>query len=281
MAISRTGIRCFPGSIRWVFPRGLTKTDVFLNLGAPMPDPTIITAAVPDTARVINARVEYERIANMYPTDVAIAAGTKETTRALIDAIEGMTTKSQRKKIRGDRLAVAEKAMASANERKRRRANRGWDAAPMYAERLCYELDQMLDDDACVVVETGDRSPQAWMDFGPGRKTLIGPTTGFALGWGAGAALGVRIARPETQVVALLGDGAFLFGQIESLWTASRYDIPVTLVVFNNRSYDGERRPHSLRLGCGARRQGGVEGHVLLSRQPRYRLRQPRERLRY
>jgi thiamine pyrophosphate-dependent acetolactate synthase large subunit-like protein len=32
-----------------------------------------------------------------------------------------------------------------------------------------------------------------------------------------------------------------LFGQLESLWTASRYDIPVILVVFNNRSYDSER----------------------------------------
>jgi len=32
-----------------------------------------------------------------------------------------------------------------------------------------------------------------------------------------------------------------LFGQLESLWTASRYDIPVILIVFNNRSYDAER----------------------------------------
>jgi thiamine pyrophosphate-dependent acetolactate synthase large subunit-like protein len=39
----------------------------------------------------------------------------------------------------------------------------------------------------------------------------------------------------------MVGDGAMLFGQIESLWTASRYDIPVIIVVFDNRSYDGER----------------------------------------
>jgi len=32
-----------------------------------------------------------------------------------------------------------------------------------------------------------------------------------------------------------------LFGQIEALWTASRYEIPVIMVVFNNHSYDGER----------------------------------------
>ena len=112
---------------------------------------------------------------------------------------------------------------------------------PLYSERLCFELDGILDDDAVVVVETGDRSPQDWINFGLGAKTLIGPTTGFALGWGVGASLGVKMARPDQQVVALVGDGATLFGQLESLWTASRYDVPVIIVIFNNRSYDSER----------------------------------------
>jgi len=214
----------FSGFYSMGFPRGLHNTDV-----------------LPKKATLINAQVEYERIANLYPTDIAIAAGIGETTNALMAAVRGMTTKSDRKRLGADRLAAAEKSAAKAHERRRRRASRGWDAAPMYAERLCYELDQWLDPDAAVVVETGDRSPQAWIDFGPGRRTLIGPTTGFALGWGVGASLGVRIARPNTQVVALVGDGAMMFGQLESLWTASRYDIPVTVIVFNNHSYDAER----------------------------------------
>lgn len=231
----------FAGFYSMGFPRGLTKTDVFLNLGSAMPDPTIVTAAVPETAKIIDARVEYDRIANTYPTDIAIAAGIGETTRALIDAISGMTTKRRRSELGARRLEESQKASAAAADRRRRRAERGWDASPMYAERLCYEFDRLLDDDAVVVVETGGRSPQDWIDFGPGRKTLIGPTTGFALGWGIGASLGVKIARPGQQVVAMVGDGAMLFGQLESLWTASRYDIPVILVVFDNRSYDGER----------------------------------------
>ncbi|MDP7418628.1 MAG: thiamine pyrophosphate-binding protein, partial [Gammaproteobacteria bacterium] len=231
----------FSGFYSMGYPRGLLKTDVFLNLGSPMPDPAIITAAVPDTARIINARVEYDRIANVSPVDVAIAAGIRETTNALIDAVSGMTTKSRRKKLAAERLAAVKKGGAAAAERRRRRAARGWDGAPMYAERLCYELDRWLEPDAAVVVETGDRSPQHWIDFGPGRRTLIGPTTGFALGWGVGAALGAKIALPDTEVVALVGDGALLFGQLESLWTASRYDIPVVVIVFNNHSYDSER----------------------------------------
>ena len=231
----------FAGFYSMGYPRGLTQTDVFLNLGSAMPDPTIVTAAVPQDATVINARVEYDKIANTYPTDVAIAAGVGETTRALIDAVESLTTKAQRAKLGAERLEASRKSAAAAADRRRRRANRGWDASPMYAERLCYEFDRLLDDDAVVVVETGDRSPQDWIDYGPGRRSLIGPTTGFALGWGVGASLGVKIARPDQQVIALVGDGAMLFGQLESLWTASRYDIPVIVVVFDNRSYDAER----------------------------------------
>jgi benzoylformate decarboxylase len=206
-----------------------------------MPDPSIVTAPVPKTAKVINARVEYDKIANMYPTDIAIAAGLKETTRALIDAVNSMTTKRQREKLKAVRLEAAKQESAGAAERMQRRAKRGWDNSPMYTERLCYEMDEVLDENATIVVETGDRTPKDWMTFGPGRKSLIGPTTGFALGWSVGASLGVRIARPGQQVVSLVGDGAMLFGQLEALWTASRYDIPVIIVVFNNRAYDAER----------------------------------------
>jgi thiamine pyrophosphate-dependent acetolactate synthase large subunit-like protein len=41
--------------------------------------------------------------------------------------------------------------------------------------------------------------------------------------------------------VSLQGDGGFLFGQTDSLWTLSRYDIPVMTVITNNRSYEETR----------------------------------------
>jgi benzoylformate decarboxylase len=69
----------------------------------------------------------------------------------------------------------------------------------------------------------------------------IGRTEGRALGWGAGAAAGVKIALPNRQVICMLGDGGFMFGQTDSLWTMSRYDIPVMMVIFNNHSYESTR----------------------------------------
>jgi benzoylformate decarboxylase len=108
-------------------------------------------------------------------------------------------------------------------------------------QRVAAELDTALEDDAIIVPELDYRIPFDWLNLDRGKKWMIGQTTGFALGWGVGAALGVKVAIPDRQVACLVGDGAFLFGQIEALWTASRCDIPVLIVVMNNRSYDNER----------------------------------------
>lgn len=56
-----------------------------------------------------------------------------------------------------------------------------------------------------------------------------------------GAALGVKLGMPERQVVSLQGDGGMLFGQLETLWSISRYEAPILIVVFNNRSYNETR----------------------------------------
>ncbi len=231
----------FSGFAGMGFPGGLRRADVFLNLGALMPDESIITASPRDTATVINARLEYDVIANRHPTDIAIAAGMGETTRALLEAIRANSTEAQRKALREPRMAKAESSFKRSRERMLKRAEKTWNDAPIAAERLCYEMDQLLEEDAIVVVETGGRDPQNWMTFAPGKKQVIGPTTGYALGWGIGAGIGAKMAQPDKQVVAMVGDGAMLFGQIEALWTAARYEVPVIFVVFNNRSYDGER----------------------------------------
>ncbi|MCL4720529.1 MAG: thiamine pyrophosphate-binding protein [Gammaproteobacteria bacterium] len=231
----------FAGFYGMGFPRGLARADVFLNLGGQMPSPASVTAPVPRKARVIHARMEFEEIGNHQPTDLAIAGGTGETVAALIEAIQSMATAERLESIAAPRREALAVAFRQRRERQRAAAAENWNASPMSWERACHELDQGLARDAVVVSETNSRIPYELMDFRPGGKRLIGQTTGFALGWAVGAAFGVKIAMPDRQVVAFAGDGAFLFGQAEALWTAVRCEIPVTIVVFNNESYDGER----------------------------------------
>src|SRR5262245_8654975 len=59
---------------------------------------------------------------------------------------------------------------------------------------------------------------------------------GWALGWGLGTALGVKLAWPDRPVVALLGDGAAMYG-VQGLWSAAHHNIPVTFVIANNAQY--------------------------------------------
>jgi benzoylformate decarboxylase len=59
---------------------------------------------------------------------------------------------------------------------------------------------------------------------------------GGGLGWGVPAALGVCLAAGRQPVVAVTGDGSFLYSP-QALWTAVREDLPVVTVVLNNRGY--------------------------------------------
>ena len=223
------------------FPRVAAGTDVFLNVGAPMPDPAFITAPLPRTTRVIQARVEAEAIAMSQPVDIPIAAGVRETLVELTEAIRALATPARLQAISGPRLAAAREAAGREADRRSQAAREHCNASPMSWERVSAELDQVLEEDAIIVPELDYRIPYDWLDLSPGKKRVIGQTTGFALGWGIGAALGVKTALPDREVTCLLGDGAVLFGQVEALWTASRHDIPVLVVVMNNRSYDNER----------------------------------------
>jgi benzoylformate decarboxylase len=59
---------------------------------------------------------------------------------------------------------------------------------------------------------------------------------GWALGWGLGCSLGVKLAWPERPVLAMLGEGAAMYG-IQGLWSAAHYKLPVTFVICNNAQY--------------------------------------------
>ena len=68
------------------------------------------------------------------------------------------------------------------------------------------------------------------------------------LGFGFNTALGVKVANPDKPVVAVSGDGGFLFG-VQELATAVQYGINLVTVVFNNSSFGNVRRDQLERYG--------------------------------
>ena len=67
------------------------------------------------------------------------------------------------------------------------------------------------------------------------RHSFYGLASG-GLGFGVPGAAGVSLALPGRPVVAVIGDGAALYG-IQALWTVAHHKLPVTYVIANNRSY--------------------------------------------
>jgi acetolactate synthase-1/2/3 large subunit len=70
------------------------------------------------------------------------------------------------------------------------------------------------------------------------RPGAVFASGGGSLGWNGGAAVGVKLARPDKTVIALTGDGSFMFSVPSSVhWMARRYGTPFLQIVFNNRGW--------------------------------------------
>lgn len=102
---------------------------------------------------------------------------------------------------------------------------------------LMQTLAELLPSDAAIVDEAATAEVTSLPAFGGlvDAQRYFGHR-GWALGWGLGAAIGVKLAWPDRCVVAILGDGALQYG-VQGLWTAARYNIPIKIVIANNRGY--------------------------------------------
>jgi acetolactate synthase-1/2/3 large subunit len=65
------------------------------------------------------------------------------------------------------------------------------------------------------------------------------------LGQGVGIALGMKLAAPERPVTLLIGDGGFLYNPlIQALGASKNHNLPILIVVFNNKGYMAMQKGH-------------------------------------
>jgi len=125
----------------------------------------------------------------------------------------------------------------------------GAEADPVHPARIYGELVPRLADDAVVIGDGGDfvsfagkyvepKQPGCWLDPGP-----YG-----CLGAGLGAAIAARLARPSSQIVLLLGDGAAGFSLMD-VDTLVRHNLPVVMVMGNNSAWALEKGPMQMLYG--------------------------------
>jgi benzoylformate decarboxylase len=108
--------------------------------------------------------------------------------------------------------------------------------APLYAGHVLDALQERLPRDAVVVEETPSSRPALH------RRLRAVEPLGFVsaamggLGFALPAAVGLRMARPERPVVAVVGDGSALYS-IQALWSAVEYGVGALFVILNNGGY--------------------------------------------
>jgi benzoylformate decarboxylase len=180
--------------------------------------------------------VDARQIGRIYAVEVGLLAdlkaGLAELDRALAEGQTPPERLAAKKRIdhQGSLRAEAQQALHAeiATQRSRR---------PLTPLTFMDAVARVLPQDAAVVEEAVTTTNLLLERLGALKEaTAYFGHRGWALGWGLGCAVGVKLAWPERPVLALLGEGSALYG-IQGLWTAAHYQIPVTFIACNNAEY--------------------------------------------
>ena len=103
-------------------------------------------------------------------------------------------------------------------------------------------LDALVDEKTVVLNETTTNKRTVLEHLDLDQPGSYRSPYGSGLGWAPGAATGVKLAAPDHTVIALVGDGSYVFGNpTASAWMASAHDAPSLTVVYNNSQWNAVR----------------------------------------
>jgi acetolactate synthase I/II/III large subunit len=227
---------CFGGYQPGIFAE---HADVGLMLDVDVP-------WVPKTTRVNPrawwAQMDIDAIKRDLPmwsfaADVRLEGDSAAMLRQLIAAVEELATAEFR--ARADaRLARLAREHAERSAKVARAAAEWGEPGAIHPQYLCAELGRALDA-SDIVLNEAIRNAPAVFDQIPRSEpgSLIG-LPGGGLGFSAGMALGVKLARPDRRVVHVVGDGTFYFGNPSAVYAVAReYGLPIFTVVLDNSGW--------------------------------------------
>ncbi len=192
--------------------------------------------AIPEHVRIVHIDQDPWQIGKNYPVEVGLIGDLKVGLAELGDLLHSGMNENQVSQAKKRAAAITEthaKARAAlVEEAKTQRSTR-----PLTPLTLMSSVANVLPANAAVV-EEAVTTTGTYLERLAALKNTSGyfGHRGWALGWGLGCALGVQLAWPERPVVALLGEGASMYG-IQGLWSAARYRLPVKFVICNNAQY--------------------------------------------
>jgi acetolactate synthase-1/2/3 large subunit len=169
--------------------------------------------------------------------DIQIKADSSQAIPELTNIIMKQLTPEKRQ-----RLQERYKAYAAEHEKLdsewRALARSHAKVKPVTAHWLSACIDEIIDDNTIIVNQTISPATIVFHELHLDKHDKLLSCAGGCIGWAPGAALGVKLAKPEKTVISLMGDGAFIYGCPEaSLWSANFYKAPFLAVIYDNQGY--------------------------------------------
>jgi acetolactate synthase-1/2/3 large subunit len=169
-----------------------------------------------------------------FPAHVRVCADALAAIEALTEAALALLTDADRSRI-AERCA---RWAATADAERRAREDAALALAgknPIDPVWLSYQIARAIPDDA-IVFDEASRNLEPFLRAPHPGTYFSNP--GSSGGWSPGAAFGAKLAAPERDVIAVTGDGFWLYATADSaLWAAAHYGAPFMAVVYQNRSY--------------------------------------------
>lgn len=167
-----------------------------------------------------------------FPSDLTLQAESVLALSALGKALERMGLEEDRLASRRKRLKEIHDGVVKGwiDE-----ASKGASKSPIDFNWVSYNVNQVLQENS-VVVNEYDNGMRPFMGQGPG-SYFCSPHAGY-LGWGVGAALGIKLGRPESDVIATVGDGSYMFAVPSAChFVSNAYRLPILVIVYNNQCW--------------------------------------------
>jgi acetolactate synthase-1/2/3 large subunit len=205
------------------------QTDLMIGIGTRMelPASSFRWPYQPQGLKSIRIDIDPVEMRRFTP-DAAVVSDARAGTSELLAAVR----KAGYRKTNGRRAEIAEASAAALRETQK--------VQPQMA--YLKVLREVLPKNAIVTDELSQVGFASWYGF-PVYEPRTFITSGYqgTLGSGFPTALGAKVANPDKPVVAITGDGGFMFA-VQELSTAAQYNIGVVTLVFNNNSYGNVRR---------------------------------------
>ncbi|MEO7211249.1 MAG: thiamine pyrophosphate-dependent enzyme [Mucilaginibacter sp.] len=217
--VGMTGLLGLPSAYH-----SMHESDLLLLLGTDFP----YTPFMPTDCKIVQVDIKPERIGRRAKVEVGLCGDVKDTLTALLPLVTQNTDDSF--------LKAQLELYAGVKENMKIYVDDMGKKEKIHPEYIASLIDELATNDAIFTVDTGMSC--VWGSRyinATGKRKMIGSFNHGSMANAMPQAIGAALACPGRQVIALCGDGG-LSMLLGDLATITQYNLPVKIIVFNNRS---------------------------------------------